>query len=407
MRCLMNFGLPAVAVVAGNLLLAAAASAENEIYLHQIPEVTGIAFDAADPAKLRIATPYGLFLVSSDGAAEHVADDVGVLMALVAHPGRPSTFYSSGFRSRTEKLGVLRSEDAGVTWESIAEGADGPAAFLSMAISSADPATLYGVDGAVQVSRDGGLTWAVSGPAPGEVFDIAASALDPSALFAATRDGLMVSADGGATWRPAHPSRLPATMVDVAADGRIHAFVYGLGLLRAEEPDLDWALVSSGFEDRAIMTLAVDPTDGRRMLAVTDTGAVMVSADGGESWLDFEGRLEATPERIAQGRALYEETCAACHGAAGVGERPDDMYAMDEDGLVVAPPLDDSAHGWHHPDEQLVQIILEGSPRNPRMAAWRELLSPDDARAVVAYIKSLWSFRSLACQGARHMTCMR
>ncbi|MDP7547930.1 MAG: hypothetical protein QGF20_11605, partial [Alphaproteobacteria bacterium] len=82
--------------------------------------------------------------------------------------------------------------------------------------------------------------------------------------------------------------------------------------------------------------------------------------------------------------------------------------ARDADGLPLAPALDDSAHGWHHPDAQLIATILNGSPRNPRMAPWKEHgLSRDDARSLVAYIKSLWNFRSLACQGSRHMRCMR
>ena len=52
-------------------------------------------------------------------------------------------------------------------------------------------------------------------------------------------------------------------------------------------------------------------------------------------------------------------------------------------------------------------MILNGSSRNERMIAWKETLSRDDAEYLVAYIKSLWSFRSLACQGGRHMACMR
>jgi mono/diheme cytochrome c family protein len=40
------------------------------------------------------------------------------------------------------------------------------------------------------------------------------------------------------------------------------------------------------------------------------------------------------------------------------------------------------------------------------MAAFKDTLSGEDVENVVAYIKSLWNFRSLACQGARHMACM-
>jgi hypothetical protein len=40
------------------------------------------------------------------------------------------------------------------------------------------------------------------------------------------------------------------------------------------------------------------------------------------------------------------------------------------------------------------------------MIPFKELVTENEARSLVAYIKSLWGFRSLACQGARHMRCM-
>lgn len=93
---------------------------------------------------------------------------------------------------------------------------------------------------------------------------------------------------------------------------------------------------------------------------------------------------------------------ASRDGGKGVGERPKDRHARDEHGFV-APPLDDSAHGWHHSDANLAQTIMTGSSRNPRMMAFKDTVPETDTRNLVAYIKSLWSPRSLACQGARHM----
>jgi len=40
------------------------------------------------------------------------------------------------------------------------------------------------------------------------------------------------------------------------------------------------------------------------------------------------------------------------------------------------------------------------------MMPYKEIISEQDAGNLVAYLKSLWSPRSLACQGARHMRCM-
>lgn len=73
----------------------------------------------------------------------------------------------------------------------------------------------------------------------------------------------------------------------------------------------------------------------------------------------------------------------------------------------MAPALDASAHAWHHTDEALQKLILEGSARTSRMAAWKNTgLTENDAHDLVAYIKSLWTQRELDCQGPKHMQCM-
>ena len=401
--------LVGLSLIAAAMFPAGEAVAEEDIYLHQIPRVNGISFDPVDPDTVLVATHHGVFSVVPDGLAVWISADAGALLELVRHPRLPSTLLASGYRSETEKLGVLRSDDGGRTWSRVAEGDGGPVAFSAMAISHDAPAIVYGVDEDLQVSRDGGRTWSKVGKTPGQVFDIAVSKTSPDTIYLATLQGLFRSFDGGATWIAAHSEKRPATMVHVASNGVVHAFVYGLGLVSsADAQALNWQTIATDFVDRALMDFTIHPQKPEILLGVADTGAVMISRDRGRTWGSFEGQLHATADRIEAGRKLFEENCQACHGVNGVGERPDDMYATDENGLYVAPPLDDSAHGWHHSDDQLIETILDGSPRNERMAAWKELdISREDAEDIVAYIKSLWSFRSLACQGPRHMSCMQ
>lgn len=162
------------------------------------------------------------------------------------------------------------------------------------------------------------------------------------------------------------------------------------------------------FVDRAIMDIAIHPVNSSYMLGVVDTGAVFLSEDNGKNWKSFEGHSYSTSERINAGALIYEENCAACHGDKGEGEISENGSGRDENGLPVAPAMDNSAHAWHHSDENLMATILNGSPRNERMLPWKEHgITRADAESLVAYIKSLWSFRSLACQGSRHMSCMR
>ncbi len=100
------------------------------------------------------------------------------------------------------------------------------------------------------------------------------------------------------------------------------------------------------------------------------------------------------PGQLALGRALYGENCAACHGAELEGEP--NWRQRKPDGLLPAPPHDETGHTWHHPDRQLFEITkrgtaaLVGSNYRTAMGPFGEVLSDDEIRAVLAYIKSHW-----------------
>jgi len=60
-------------------------------------------------------------------------------------------------------------------------------------------------------------------------------------------------------------------------------------------------------------------------------------------------------------------------------------------------------YAWHHTDDDLVKTILEGSSRESCMRGFKGVLQENQARENVAYLKSLWGTRALACQGPLHM----
>jgi hypothetical protein len=80
---------------------------------------------------------------------------------------------------------------------------------------------------------------------PACLIGLAASSTAATRLYAATQQGLLVSEDGGRVWQPAHLLRRPASMVEVANDGAVYTFMLGNGLLRADEPSLNWQTLSS------------------------------------------------------------------------------------------------------------------------------------------------------------------
>jgi mono/diheme cytochrome c family protein len=109
---------------------------------------------------------------------------------------------------------------------------------------------------------------------------------------------------------------------------------------------------------------------------------------------------------VARGKQLYVTHCVACHKRDGVGE-PTVPWSIRRTDFIEAMPLNETSHAWHHGDEQLIAMILDGTARSrTRMPVWRSILSEQEAAGLVAYLKSLWSDRIISCQGPKHMDCM-
>lgn len=97
------------------------------------------------------------------------------------------------------------------------------------------------------------------------------------------------------------------------------------------------------------------------------------------------------PEQIRRGRQVFEANCQECHGPGGKGQGGD-WRERRPNGMFPPPPLDDSAHAWHHPTAILKRSIRNGSPPGwGDMPAWEGKLTEAQIDDVVVYIKSLWS----------------
>lgn len=133
----------------------------------------------------------------------------------------------------------------------------------------------------------------------------------------------------------------------------------------------------------------------RYLLAFLLAGLALTGCDDapssrmGDADPPVERNLDAA--QVARGKVVYTNHCLQCHGEDGRGQ-PGDWRVRDADGHFPPPPLDDSAHAWHHPTAVLLEMIREGSPPGQgKMPAWKGQLSEQEMHDVVAYIKSLWS----------------
>ena len=244
--------------------------------------VHGLAVDQQDTTQLLIATHHGLFRAGPDGGAERISE-VQDFMGFNPKPGDPTTLYASGHPAEGGNLGFITSKDGGATWHQVSPGANGPVDFHQMTVSPADPATIYGAYGDLQMSRDAGKTWTVVGPTPDGLIDLAASAAGADTLYAATESGLLISRDAGRSWISVMEGA-PVSVVEVTPDGAIYAFVLGRGLLRSKEEPLSFESLSGNFGEDYIFHLAGDPRNPNRLFAATGKGDLLTSPDQGRTW---------------------------------------------------------------------------------------------------------------------------
>jgi S-disulfanyl-L-cysteine oxidoreductase SoxD len=100
----------------------------------------------------------------------------------------------------------------------------------------------------------------------------------------------------------------------------------------------------------------------------------------------------------AAGRRIYQQHCAACHGAQLQGQP--NWRMRDAAGRLPAPPHDASGHTWHHPDEVLFRITKFGVAKaanlkdyDSAMPAYEGVLSDQEIVAVLSWIQSQWPAR--------------
>ncbi|MDF1587438.1 c-type cytochrome [Marinimicrococcus flavescens] len=132
-------------------------------------------------------------------------------------------------------------------------------------------------------------------------------------------------------------------------------------------------------------------------VAAAALGATLLWSIHGE-----DGASGAAPATLAQGGQVYAESCASCHGARLEG-RPDWQTPLPS-GRLPAPPHDASGHTWHHGDGLLLRIIRDGTAAvvgggyESDMPGFGGVLSEEEIRAVLAFIKSGWPERERAYQ---------
>lgn len=134
---------------------------------------------------------------------------------------------------------------------------------------------------------------------------------------------------------------------------------------------------------------------GLLVLLLMAAGAYALSGGGARGNAAADVLRPDDPHVVTLGARIYTQHCAACHGARGEGQP--DWRERGPDGLMRAPPHDESGHTWHHPDAQLIAITKHGLAQliqqpdyQTHMPVYEGVLSDAEIVAVLSWIKAQW-----------------
>ncbi|NKB35053.1 MAG: c-type cytochrome [Pseudomonadales bacterium] len=96
-------------------------------------------------------------------------------------------------------------------------------------------------------------------------------------------------------------------------------------------------------------------------------------------------------EQVAMGASVFSQNCAECHGPNAEGTVEDWRQRLD-DGSFPPPPLNGSAHAWHHPNAMLLQVINNGGEAyGGNMPPFDEVLEEEEKLAAIAFFQNFWT----------------
>ncbi len=119
--------------------------------------------------------------------------------------------------------------------------------------------------------------------------------------------------------------------------------------------------------------------------------------------------LSAAAGDAAAGETKAQQ-CASCHGANLEGQP--NWRTPDENGVLPAPPHDETGHTWHHDNQLLFDYTKLGGAQalvargitgfNSGMPGFAGVISDQEIWDILAYIQSTWPERVQDIQRGRN-----
>lgn len=95
-------------------------------------------------------------------------------------------------------------------------------------------------------------------------------------------------------------------------------------------------------------------------------------------------------QELQQGQSLFRKNCASCHGWDAEGTVKE-WQKRDAQGSYPPPPLNGTAHTWHHSVPVLHRTIRDGTQKlGGSMPPWGGKLNDDEILLIIQWLTSLW-----------------
>ena len=209
--------------------------------------VHGLGIDSNNSNILYIAT-HGDFYQSSNGDLPGKVDKIRAdYMAFNAPHEKGSPLYASGHPSTGGNTGLIKSNDGGITWESVSKVLEPPVDFHAMTLSKSNPDLILGFDSGNRglfKTVDAGKTWEKL-ETPDYISALTISPTDSQMIFAGTANGIFKSDDGGKTWKQIAYQGLAIYALNIDDNGFLFASVNTFGLVRSDDYGLTWKDLSN------------------------------------------------------------------------------------------------------------------------------------------------------------------
>lgn len=130
--------------------------------------------------------------------------------------------------------------------------------------------------------------------------------------------------------------------------------------------------------------------NSKRLMAAIACWMTLIFPAGGDASEKIVTDRWYTAGQVERGKSVFLANCASCHGTEAQGLTPN-WKQRSADGSFPPPPLNGTAHAWHHPRSILIKVVKEGGiPLGGKMPGFRNKLSEEDILAAIAYFQSVW-----------------